>query len=174
MRILLTHWGRYKMTAISRRYFQIHFLEWKCVNFDWNLTEVCSYKGPTNKIPALVQIMVWHRPGDKPLIGLLTHKCATLLQWVNGFIYNRTRPNHVHILRNIPDSKVHGGNMGPTWVLSAPDGPPVGPMNLAIKNTVSAQHEEVMPLKPFPRHWRTLSTPNASRTDHRVNISWRE
>ena len=26
-----------------------------------------------------------------------------------------------------PDSKVHGANMGPTWVLSAPDGPHVGP-----------------------------------------------
>ena len=33
---------------------------------------------------------------------------------------------------NDPDSKVHGANMGPTWVLSAPDGPHVGPMNLAI------------------------------------------
>ena len=31
------------------------------------------------------------------------------------------------------DSKVHGANMGPTWVLSAPNGPHVGPMNLAIK-----------------------------------------
>ena len=31
-----------------------------------------------------------------------------------------------------PDSKVHGTNMGPTWVLSAPDGPHIGPMNLAI------------------------------------------
>ena len=26
---------------------------------------------------------------------------------------------------NIPDRKVHGANMGPTWVLSAPDGPHV-------------------------------------------------
>ena len=34
---------------------------------------------------------------------------------------------------NYPDSKVHGANMGPTWVLSAPDGPHVGPMNLAIR-----------------------------------------
>ena len=34
----------------------------------------------------------------------------------------------------IPDSKVHGANMGPTCVLSAPDGPHVGPMNLAIKD----------------------------------------
>ena len=32
-----------------------------------------------------------------------------------------------------PDSKVHGANMGPTCVLSAPDGPHVGPMNLAIR-----------------------------------------
>ena len=31
-----------------------------------------------------------------------------------------------------PDSKVHGANMGPTCVLSAPGGPHVGLMNLAI------------------------------------------
>ena len=37
------------------------------------------------------------------------------------------------VCRNrIPDSKIHGANMGPTWVLSAPDWPHVGPMNLAI------------------------------------------
>ena len=35
--------------------------------------------------------------------------------------------------RGYPDSKVHGANMGPTWVLSAPDGPHVGPMNIAIR-----------------------------------------
>ena len=32
----------------------------------------------------------------------------------------------------IPDSKVYGAHMGPTWVLLAPDGSHVGPMNLAI------------------------------------------
>ena len=37
---------------------------------------------------------------------------------------------------DIPDSKVHGANMGPTWVLSAPDGPHVSPMNLAIWDVV--------------------------------------
>ena len=30
------------------------------------------------------------------------------------------------------DSKIHGANMGPTWVLSSPSGPHVGPMNLAV------------------------------------------
>ena len=37
-----------------------------------------------------------------------------------------------HATKVIPDSNVHGANIGPTWVLSAPDGPHVGPMNLAI------------------------------------------
>ena len=37
---------------------------------------------------------------------------------------------------SIPDSKVHGANMGLTWVLSAPDGPHVGPMNLAIRDVL--------------------------------------
>ena len=44
-------------------------------------------KGPINNIPALVQIMVWRRPGDKPLsepvmFSLLTHICVTRSQWV--------------------------------------------------------------------------------------------
>ena len=36
------------------------------------------------------------------------------------------------VASDIPESKVHGAIMGPTWVLSASDGPHVGPMNLAI------------------------------------------
>ena len=36
----------------------------------------------------------------------------------------------------IPDSKVHGAIMEPAWVLSAPGGPDVGPMNLAIWDAV--------------------------------------
>ena len=31
------------------------------------------------------------------------------------------------------DNKIYGANMGPTWVLSAPDGPHVGHINLAIR-----------------------------------------
>ena len=30
----LTHWGRDKCPTFSRRHFQMHFLEWKCINFD--------------------------------------------------------------------------------------------------------------------------------------------
>ena len=45
-------------------------------------------KGPINNIPAMVQIMAWRRPGDKPLsepmmVSLLTHTCVTRPQWFN-------------------------------------------------------------------------------------------
>ena len=47
------------------------------------------------------------------------HGCICILQFHVVYIY--------------PNSKVHGANMEPTWVLPAPDGPHVGPMNLAIR-----------------------------------------
>ena len=46
-------------------------------------------KDPINNIPTLVQIMAWHRPGDKPLsepmmfISLM-HICVTQPQWVKA------------------------------------------------------------------------------------------
>ena len=58
--------------------------------FSWNENIIISTtnslkfvpKGPINYIPALVQIMAWRRPGDKPLseammVTLLTHICVT-------------------------------------------------------------------------------------------------
>ena len=44
-------------------------------------------QGPINNIPALVQIMAWRRPSDKPLsepmmVRLPTHICVTRPQWV--------------------------------------------------------------------------------------------
>ena len=65
--------------------------------------------------------------------------------WVNQWNirqYERTYIRWTHslwtdcqVLSNLctPDTKVHGANMGLTWILSAPDAPHVGPMNLAIR-----------------------------------------
>ena len=52
-------------------------------------------KGPINNIPALVQIMAWRRPGDRPLSeprmeNLLTHICVTRSQWVKLSLANET------------------------------------------------------------------------------------
>ena len=41
-----------------------------------------------------------------------------------------------------PDSKVHGISMGPTWVLSAPRGPHVGSINIAIRENDEDEKEE--------------------------------
>ena len=48
-------------------------------------------RGPINNIPALIQIMAWRRPGDKPLseammVSLTTHICVTRPLWVMVFI----------------------------------------------------------------------------------------
>ena len=45
---------------------------------------------PMNNISALVQIMAWRRPGDKPLsepmmVSVLPHICVTRPQWVNSY-----------------------------------------------------------------------------------------
>ena len=52
-------------------------------------------KGPINNISALVQIMAWRRPGDKPLsepmvVRLMTHICVIRPQWVNSKIMTST------------------------------------------------------------------------------------
>ena len=51
-----------------------------------------ALKGPMNNTSALVQIMAWCRPGDKPLpepmmVSLLTHKCITQPRWVKALHY---------------------------------------------------------------------------------------
>ena len=55
----------------------------------------------------------------------IANECSIIFPWLMTL---------TDYLKNIPDSKVHGANMGPTWVLSAPDGPDVGPMKLAIRD----------------------------------------
>ena len=65
-----------KWPLISRQYFQM--------NFRLKLVP----NGPVNKIPALVPIMAWRRPGAKSLyepsmVILPTHIFVTRPQWVN-------------------------------------------------------------------------------------------
>ena len=87
--IALTHSGRNKMAANLQMTFSNAFcwmtLYESRLKYHWmNVVP----KGPISNIPALVQIMAWHRPGDKPLSGPLkvrlpTHICLTPPQWVN-------------------------------------------------------------------------------------------
>ena len=56
-----------------------------------------------NNNPALVQIMAWSRPGDKPLsepmmVCLLTHICVTRPQWVKSLCSHMTHIPYLYIL----------------------------------------------------------------------------
>ena len=66
-----------------------HFADdiFKCIFMNENVAIVIDIsvklipESPVNNIPALVQIMAWHRPGDKPLseplmVSLLTYICV--------------------------------------------------------------------------------------------------
>ena len=94
----LTHWGRDKNGR--------HFADdtFKRIFLDENIRIAIKTslklvpKGPITNIPALVQIMDWRRPGDKPLsetmmVRSLTHICVTWPQWVNTL---RPRQNGRH------------------------------------------------------------------------------
>ena len=48
--------------------------------------------GPIHNIPAMVQIIAWRRPGDRPLsepmmVSSLTHICVTRPQWVYNYTF---------------------------------------------------------------------------------------
>ena len=70
----------------------------------------------------------WQQLPCTHMAGHITD-CTTVV-WMTQYMGWQTS-KHLRRRRD-PDSKVHGANMGPTWVLSAPDGPHVGPMNLAM------------------------------------------
>ena len=62
---ILTHWGRDKMAAIFRTAFSNTFSSMKMHQFRLILKFVPNSQ--INNITALVQIMVCHQPGGKPL-----------------------------------------------------------------------------------------------------------
>ena len=73
------------------RHFPDDILKWIFLNENIWISIKISLKfvprGSINNIPALVRIMAWHRPGNKPLsepmvVRLLTHICVTRPQWV--------------------------------------------------------------------------------------------
>ena len=59
-------WAWIKEPTIFRRHFQIHFWEKHFLHFDSNCDKICP-RWSANSQPLLVQMMAWHRTGDKPL-----------------------------------------------------------------------------------------------------------
>ena len=81
-----------------------------------------------NKVIALSSFVV---DNSQPLLVIF----VGLTSLESGPSYDNRSVNEA-VPKNIPDSKVHGANMRPTWVLPAPDWPHVGSMNLAIRDVL--------------------------------------
>ena len=87
--------NQYWLLSLRPRRNRRHFTDdiFKCIFLNenvWILIKISLKfvpKGPINNIPALVQIMAWRRPGDKPLsepmmVSLPTDISITRPQWV--------------------------------------------------------------------------------------------
>ena len=76
------------MAAIFQTTFSNAFSLRKMYQFSLKISLKVVLMDPNNNISALVQIIAWHRQGNKPLfepmmVGLLMHMCITQPQWVD-------------------------------------------------------------------------------------------
>ena len=106
---MLTHSGRDEMDNNSQTTFSNVF---SSMRMFVQISLKLAPKGLTNNIQALVQIMDWRRPGDKPLsetmmVSLPTHTCVTQPQgfkqckvhpWCFLPVYPKNCNSHSHCL----------------------------------------------------------------------------
>ena len=77
-----------------------------------------------------------------------------------------------------PDSKVDGANMGPIWVLLAPGGSHVGPINLVIWDIMSTMKLEELRKESFCHYFREIWQPNhvvmiqQTTNGHHTNVTY--
>ena len=71
------------MATISQTTLSNAFLEWKYISITISMKFVP--KGSINDIQALVQIMAWRRPGDKPL-------SEPMVAWVTDAYMHHSAP----------------------------------------------------------------------------------
>ena len=104
----------------------IYFLTW---GFDRIYTKKLSWERMACKAvwsPPHIPCVQWGHSADHCTLTSLTTGLSTLISGLHySFLY--CLPVGV-----FPDSKVYGSKMGPTLGQQDPDGPHVGPMNLAI------------------------------------------
>ena len=83
-----------------------------------------NHSNPVLILPVRTQVVpLPDSPGQVKLLGKCIFK---ILNSASAILWTRQV--------KFVDSKVRGADMGPTWILSAPCGPHVGPMNLAIRD----------------------------------------
>ena len=155
-----THWGTFRerltecwvifwLTGIWCN----HLFVWTCI--------LCNHLFVCGSYGVSLCFAPYTSPRGKRWITLAEHK------QYNSY---ETCDITAHIVSNSPDSKVHWANTGSTWVLSAPDGAHVGPMNLSIRVVTSSfemvkllADDNVMTWPRFP----TIDLLNGKSIGHR-------
>ena len=117
----------------------------QCIHASWCRSEF-HYRTITFRL--------WHSKCHRKWRWFQSLKCV--LTYDLGVTVNLPRWNKLEFMKalsDIPDSKIHGANMGPTWVLSAPDVPHVGPMNVAIRDVIPHSTSGLGILPPPRTSW---------------------
>ena len=111
---------------------------------------------PVRNIKAKTRFLKWVFCHHEASVQNDTSSFNTQLKniWVDGDFHS-----------DIPDSKVRGANMGPTWILSAPDGPHVGPMNLNIRDSTCQQ-----PVPPDCAQWSVAGNLHINKATRRMTL----
>ena len=127
---LISPWT--KWPPFHRRYFQVHFCEWKILYLDWNSIEICSYGyswqyfsiGLENGLaPNRRQAIIW--TNDDPIHWRIYAALGgDELRYINGVSLVWWQPI---TLRN-DDLPLIARFMGPTWGPSGASRTQVGPM----------------------------------------------
>ena len=97
-----------------------------------SLIFLTTYNNDITSNICISRSLVWKLLWWKKLIVKLAQRLYYKYEGL-PFLFAFLSPFSFHrSFKTIPDSKVRGTNMGPTWGRQDPGGPHVGPMNLAI------------------------------------------
>ena len=100
---------------------------WRINHKKHKKTHITAYKYGFSINDRMLRLAEYHVNGNIFYIYFIESEAyGAYLQW---FVTLK-----VACKQTTPDSKVHGANMGLAWVMSAPDGPHVVTMNLAIRD----------------------------------------
>ena len=120
--VLLCHHEYHHIEAETKwPLFRRRHFEWK----SWISLKISLKIVPMvriSNIPALVRIMAWCRPGDKPLsesmmISLPTHICVTRPQWVHHFILSLQAISMWELHNDYATGQTVGGHRAIGWRL---------------------------------------------------------
>ena len=120
--------------------FRKNWKRWNIKPHYWNANVVILIKFSSLIALEVVKMTTSNAASDENFVKMMTILFSVMWAGTLGHsvlsinLHLHLHPylhHHLHLhLHPSPDNKIHGTNMGPTWVLSASDGPHVGPWTL--------------------------------------------